>query len=59
MRHIMITFNGEVIDAGHMVEKTRDAIKKMGVQLEDLTDEQAVLLAANVKGMSVPEFLGV
>lgn len=59
MRNIKVTWNGELINAGRMVEKVRNDIEKLGVKLDDLTDEQALLMAANVKQMTIPEFLGV
>lgn len=58
MRKIIVTFRGQQIDAGHAVEKVREDIEKLGVKLDDLSDEAALFMAANLKQVTVPEFLG-
>lgn len=58
MRKIYVTFNGSRIDAGSIIEKSRDAIEKMGVDLDKIDDTAALFLAANVQQKTVPELLG-
>lgn len=58
MRKIMVTYRGVTVDAGSIIEKCRDTIEKMGVKLDDLDDEAALFMAANVKQQTIPEFLG-
>lgn len=58
MRKIMVTYKGQQVDAGHAIEKVREDIEKLGVKLDDLSDEAALFMAANLKQLTVPEFLG-
>ena len=58
-KSVYVTINGQVINAKSAIEKVEDAIKKMGVDLGRIDDTQALFLAANVSGKTVPEFLGI
>lgn len=58
-KSVYVTINGQVINAKSAIEKVEDAIKKMGVDLDRIDDTQALFLAANVSGKTVPEFLGI
>ena len=49
MRRFWISWNGQNIEAGSIVEKSRDIIEKMGVKLDELGEYEALLLAANVQ----------
>ena len=59
MRSFWISWNGQSIEAGSIVEKSRDIIEKMGVNLDELGEYEALLLAANVQNKTVPELLGI
>ncbi len=59
MRRIIVTVNGNRVDAGSFVEKAKGLVKKMtGVDVDTIEETQALLLCANVTGQTVPEFLG-
>ena len=58
MRRFWISCNGQLVEAGSIVEKSRDLIEKMGIKLDDLDEYESVLLAANVQNKTVPELLG-
>lgn len=59
MRKVWLSWNGQIVEAGSIIEKSRDLIEKMGVKLEDLGEYEALLLAANVQNKTVPELLGI
>lgn len=60
MRKIWVSYEGTVINAGHIIEKLADTIKeKMGVDVNDLGEYEALFVASQVTGKSVPELLGI
>ena len=59
MRRFWVSWNGVNVEAGSIVEKSRDLIEKMGVNLDELGEYEALLLAANVQQKTVPELLGI
>ena len=60
MRKIWISYEGTVINAGNIIEKLRDTIKeKMGVDVDEMGEYEALFAAAQVTNKSVPELLGI
>lgn len=60
MRKIWISYEGTVINAGSIIEKLRDTIKeKMGVDVDEMGEYEALFAAAQVTNKSVPELLGI
>ena len=59
MKKMWLSWNGQVVEVGSIIEKSRDAIEKMGVKLDDLGIYEALLLAANVNNKTVPELIGI
>ena len=60
MKRIWISYEGQVINAGHIVEKLRDAIKeKIGVDVDTMDEYEALFAASQVTGKTVPELLGI
>ena len=59
MRKMWTSFNGNLVEASSIVEKFKDAIEKMGIDLDKIHDPgEALLLASNVSGLTVPELMG-
>lgn len=60
MRKVWISYEGTVINAGNIIEKLRDTIKeKMGVDVDEMGEYEALFAAAQVTNKSVPELLGI
>ena len=59
MRRIFVSYDGQIINAGYIIEKMRDAIEKTGINVDDLGEYEALTVAANVAGKTVPELLGI
>lgn len=59
MRRMWISYEGQLIEAGSIIEKARDLIEKMGIDLDSLGEYEALSVAAQATGKTVPEFLGV
>ena len=58
MRKMFVSWNGEIREVSSIVEKFKDVIEKMGINLVDVHDPtEALLLASNASGNTVPELL--
>ena len=58
MRKIVVTFKGVRVDASSIIEKSKETIEKMGIDLDSLDDQEALFVAASVNNATVPELLG-
>lgn len=60
MKRMWVSYEGQLIEAGSIVEKLRDTIKeKMGICIDDLGEYEALNVAAQVVNKTVPELLGI
>ena len=59
MRRLWISYEGQLIEAGSIIEKARGLIEKMGINLDDLGEYEALSVAAKATGKTIPEFLGI
>ena len=59
MRKMWASWNGNIVEVSSIVEKFRNTIEKMGVDLDKIHDpDEALLLASNASGLTVPELMG-
>ena len=60
MKRMWVSYEGQLIEAGHIVEKLRDTIKeKMGICIDDLSEYEALNVAAQATNKTIPELLGI
>lgn len=60
MKKMWISYEDQVINVNPIIEKLRDTIKeKMGVDVDEMGEYEALFAAANVAGKTVPELLGI
>lgn len=58
MKKFWISYKGQIIETSNIVEKARDAIKKIGIDPDRLEGYEALMVAAQATNQSVPELIG-
>lgn len=54
-----IDFRGLRIDISRQIESVKPQAKESGVDLDKMSDAEAIFYASKAKGQTIPEFLGI
>lgn len=58
MKKFWLSFNGQQIELSSIIEKSRDAIEKIGIDPDKIEGYEALFVAAQATGKTVPELCG-